>query len=841
MNGNDRNTRGWSGCRHGMNGSGATDEFRGMKGELVSGVNVRRDELDRDVWHPAGMPVSIRTDSWVPLQRLELTEAGMTAIFVRSGSMLGAIVGKSHGHEDELTGEVTEIGISEGNPLRFDLIAPGYLRVLMKHAPTCDITYTCSEAIANNVAVEFAMHGPMPQLPAVSLTVAEGSILSERTDRITLSGQWDGRVELPSADLKLITARMLDAYTRLLNSALRSGMYVQPTLARYRLLDIAGDTIMTSPPLLVGAGTGFQCCGAVGATSGDSLKTLDGCALQARPYSLRPTIRTTLPEPWRSLVAELVVESLPPIDPVEAGGECMATAAGGASGTEVSIRMPGVPMSADINRTRLHRLVAEALSRGPEGWLRQGSVANPFASAGEHSVGLRSTAPASQLPATTHPLRDAASYGTATSYGGALLLADTRREYFQGYAAASFGVTCSPTGAWQSIVSTKVSDGNGHHFTAHSTDFGTAWAPSALSPLLTFPDPAAREMTIRISDGNGNWAVESYPLTPLPEAGLSYYLSADLSRISPQGVGAEPAVPEPVQRHSTAYGELTIAPRLRLSSPHSCEQCCEGSITALAAAPHNRGTWDFAYRKFLVFGSCGCHLITLNQSLSIRSATQLDQRPVTDIHALAPTTGNGGIAILALAGGDLIKVERSGVTTLVPRCGGSRVGWCQPFGEVWLGGKGDTMIRLSRNGKQWEATAVEGCGIGAGSELLPWGSRLLIATSTGLLDASAEEFPAHGLRMALAMRHRCVMPLPHGSTIRFNFLASHAEGYVGLEGDNGSRITQPLTTLHVDGALNAPMDVRVYAPSRLWVTTRLEVTTCADAEWRAPEYRKIKK
>ncbi len=61
-------------------------------GMLVRGVNVRRDDAEREVWRPAGIPKTIREDSWVPLQEVELPGTGKCATFMISRHTLGTIV-----------------------------------------------------------------------------------------------------------------------------------------------------------------------------------------------------------------------------------------------------------------------------------------------------------------------------------------------------------------------------------------------------------------------------------------------------------------------------------------------------------------------------------------------------------------------------------------------------------------------------------------------------------------------------------------------------------------------------------------------------------------------------
>ena len=79
-----------------MKGKGEKGQWKRVEsaGTPVRGVNVRRDERARDVWHAAGVPKAVRGDSWRPLQRMVLPEVGCEVVMMRSGNLLGVIAGR---------------------------------------------------------------------------------------------------------------------------------------------------------------------------------------------------------------------------------------------------------------------------------------------------------------------------------------------------------------------------------------------------------------------------------------------------------------------------------------------------------------------------------------------------------------------------------------------------------------------------------------------------------------------------------------------------------------------------------------------------------------------------
>ncbi len=214
-------------------------------GMLVRGVNVRRDDAEREVWRPAGIPKTIREDSWVPLQEVELPGTGKCATFMISRHTLGTIVSPTDARgTDRLHGAVAAIGIITGEPLRFDVVTPGLVRVLMRHERTVYLTYRVTAGDGSpGGGIAWQNHGTMPEMPALSIVPTDETTLSEGFGAMSLSGTGATRGSLALGDEKIVSDRVMNAYSRLKAQASATGFYIQPTLARCRILDAAGDTI----------------------------------------------------------------------------------------------------------------------------------------------------------------------------------------------------------------------------------------------------------------------------------------------------------------------------------------------------------------------------------------------------------------------------------------------------------------------------------------------------------------------------------------------------------------------------------------------------------------------
>lgn len=807
------------------------------EGKFVYGLNIRRDTTEAGVWRPAGIPSKVRNDSWVPLQGIGLHGTPLHATFMQSGHTLGVIVDNGNSREVEcLKGSVTAIGILNGTPLRFDVVTPGIVRVLMRHSRTIYLSYRMD----GGGTLSWEMHGPMPALPPLSITSCNETTLSESFGAMSLSGSGATRGSLPPADERIVSEKVKSAYARLKSKASDMGLYLQPTLARYRVIDAWGDTMAVSPPVMVGAPGGFQGSGELRLTSTDGLTTLSGGAVTARGYMLCIEGFAALPHPWRQLAKKVVIETVPQIDPVNPEISCpMAITTNGATVT-VAVHLAGYSATSAANSLRQRNLIVSALAHAHTNYLAQGTFTYPFREMpSETRVGLREDAPlwdeTEEPKGYRHmPWRDNTSFGACHSTGDRLVLADRRIEPFAGYAPGMYaaeigkgnGDTCV------AIVSIQTVNNAGSNAVAVATAEGKRADITAISPLLVYPDSEASKITFTIARGD-EILTETYPLTPLPDAGVAYYLSPAMQPMQPRGKTDQITVPEPTPptgRITVECGKIAICASSRLGAPLWQEACTHGEIVAIADAPRSRSTWDFSHRKLLLFGSDGTHVAALDTKGAIRSVAQLDTRPVNGTGSICVASGKNGKTLIAVAGADLIEAGQSSVTTLVRHCRGEHPGWCGRFGEIWLGGGEGPLRRITFNGKNIEELEAS-----FGSpELIPlqWGARLLLTGSRELLDTHEEVFPAGGMPIRIETRHLTDKPL---TALRLNLFASTFDGTITITGDNGTRIGQTLTSIKAKGSLNAPLNLRVVAPHRKWIGLRLDAKVSSDTEWHSPE------
>jgi hypothetical protein len=326
-------------------------------------------------------------------------------------------------------------------------------------------------------------------------------------------------------------------------------------------------------------------------------------------------------------------------------------------------------------------------------------------------------------------------------------------------------------------------------------------------------------------------------------------------------------------------GVVSVCEPHRYRTPIDTQQCANGEIYTILEAPRGTGNWDYAREKLILYGLSGIIALTLNASKEIRSATLLDNREIRSAQSVQVTGGSKGVTHMAIAGGDLVEVERNSVTTLRHNCPALTACRCALRNEIWLIFP-TTLCRLTADDEliavefdaatadadganatttTIDATTTAISGLAAPVTLTTFGGRLLIACADALYDAGMErttdtvawrvrerfERPAVNARKSsgsvakngagsLAQTDKgssrwCGLPTV---TVEFGVLASDASGSVTLGGDNGSRVAEPLLTVELLGQVNSPVRVPFVAPLRRFLESSVTLTTPLDAEWR---------
>lgn len=781
------------------------DMIKALKGAtFVGGRNVRRDRRDPSVWRSATAGEPVRTDGWLPWKRVALSGTpGKVCVWFRKGHSIGYGIVNA-GIRANAGMEVTAAATLKGDPVDVADVKGGWMRIAVKGNRAVYATYTTEGAVT--------VWGEMPELPWLHFERYDENTVSTGVGAIGLSGNSDAHgSSLTDTDQERVSTAVIKAYSNLKKRINGAGRFMQPVIARYRLLDGNGSTVVSSPPVLVGSSAGIQDCGEIALASADSLASLTAGSINAKSYRVKLCGMGAIASPWNRLVNHLVVELSGEIDPVDSEGACTARVSNDGRGCTVTARLP----AGDENRHRAK--IAEALGRVAD-YDEYLSVGDPFGAGSEaeatipvYASAVRSAPKGEGIPA--HPLRDGVSYAGITASGKRYVAWHETRELCHGYPPECF-ITATGSGSWRALYEVKIKGAGDDSIKFSRASSGDEGAPTEFSPLLLYPDTDAKELTLSLSAG-GMTKSERYRLTALPEAGCSFYLKPGLTGIMPrESIDKMPAQQVEVVRKSERPGMAGVFADAVCSLKTDIMEFGCGAIELIVTAPRNNGSWDFARSRLLVFGAEGISIATLDGEGRFHSSAPLDGREVTTRGAVACGAGDKGLAYFAIADGDVISAERSGVTTLARGAGGEKAGWCGRHNEIWLW-DGTNGLRRINPDRPHEIVICGETGSANVSDMTEWDGHLLIGFNDGMVyDSSAETFPDSETDMAIAFRFANPRKMGGLQLIEIPLRAAEFKGRISIYGDNGTELPEFLCSYAVEGAINAGLPIKVAAPWR---------------------------
>lgn len=751
-------------------------------------TNLRRDADTPAILRPVGEPRQLADSAALPAGSVVIGDRQV--IFWADGRELWAETADAAGGGAAAIGPASrrrKVATLPAEPLLFHAVSPGVIRVMLRHS--APVYLTCDSAMNISYA------GPVPRFSA--LTIGTTATETLRADiqpcRLTgVAGHGTGSVDADDA----VTLRKagLAAYASLRGVARRTGRFLQPVLARYRITDAAGVTLFCGPWVIPSAAEGFQCAGQLKVScDADSGQTATG-AIEGRGYLLSVGAIAQMTEPWRSLAARMIVEVTDEIEPVDAdSAPGTGTVTADPRGTlTVAWYLPGCTSEKAANPGLRAPLVADALARAEQTCRTALVIDDPFKGTAAQIIGVPSSARLTDAPETAPAVAE--TYSTALETGDMLLLGNPRRH-----------AAVLPAGADYAIA---VSSGS---------------AEMTLSPLLTVADADATRLTLRAKASDGTVSDLTYPLRRVPGSELAYWLADDLK---PVETGRITAVTIDTDRSTVPrYGQLVCA---AVSTPDRITDrftVCRGEIVALTQAMRTGAGWNFSRRRIMLFSPTGIWQTSVSPAGKLYGAALLDMRGVASGRAVtAATDHKGAPCVCAVADGDLIRIGATSSATLLRRCGATALGWAGRYGELWIcAPDGITLLNMHGERIRRLSDLLNPDDI----RLRGHGGRLLVATAGALFDA-CDEIPAETTACRLSRR---VTPGPHPMPLwlRAAISAAEATGRIDITGDDGSRVESPLMSVGLHGALNSPVCLPVTAPRRRHITVSADLRLSADA------------
>ncbi len=655
---------------------------------------------------------------------------------------------------------------------------------------------------------EWNVLGLMPQFPAVGIVADNFTPFSADVASRQLTGSyahWQG--SLNKNDLRNLTSDLLDAYSRIKQDALAAGYFLQPVLARYHLLDDKGKLLYSSSPTMVSSPDGFQCVNPLTLSTAD-FSAIESYTLSATGFRLALSASALEDSPWAGVVATVVIETTPIIDPVDdkLPAQCRLEAVDSTAGNIVAY-MPGTSVTMVAAAGSRVELVRKNLAIFPMVASRVASFPYPYVS------GISKTL----LPTPSHMVEAivpdvcrftahcATVSGDAALWGNVALLRECPPSIAQ--LASSGG---DDGGYWRAMVS--VSFAPGDECVVWSGE-GEGGCPLMLSPLLCYPHEDAVEMTVAVSCG-GKVARHSFPLSAIPGSGYACYIDSALVPIRLQHEVSSFIIPSQNTSPRLEKGCMAVS---RLDSPlrlTALAKAVDGDVVAVTSAVRSSSSWDFARAHFYAFATTGVFAISVNAARDALSAHLIDSRKVADKRVVAYMAN----AVYAVASGDLVAVTGSKATTLRRGVSLSSIAWDRGGGLLWCVDSGASVLRLFdfENNSVTTADATEGVVV------YHVGGKLMLADGNSL---STVNYASHGCNK-IEWSHTIHLPDPMRELrgVTFFMSASRFDGTLSVRahGGAGDMDSCLVTALEVIGEVNSPVAARIAAPPRPYVTIAVE-------------------
>lgn len=529
--------------------------------------------------------------------------------------------------------------------------------------------------------------------------------MSEKVAARDFKNIYDGRSgSLSDADADALADDLLRAYEKLAYAAGASGLCMQPILARYRLEGRHGEMLFRSAPVVVMPESGFQCMDEMSAKLSDDGRCRESFSVSAHTWRLRLISVENRVAVGSGEVERLVVEATVPIHPVNFGGvQSAALGIDGTAGARLRFFIPGCSVAMAKATKRAAERLRQVYIHCDDAFRDVAEVKRPFDGSGSVSVefspygtGMQTakaqTASIDRLIAVMVEERNAILarcrpphrfYAAACDrVGGNMVWGNVTARRYQGYPLEMFALSTAGEGDWKGSVTVTMADGKERAVTGSTGRLG---APTNLSPLLVYPSADAVEMTIGMERG-GERLRSTFPLTPAPDGLSAYYLDPQCRHIELETTEEEFAFGDNAVVERTFKCAAISAPLSDCFNPVCAAEAADGEIVAVKSAEHRAGGWDYSQRRVYLFSRGGTQLGRLDGKGVWASFNPFDSRPVECADAVVATTDDR-YPIVFIAGGDLLGLTPSSLTTLASSISGEMLGWDSGRNELHVYGK----------------------------------------------------------------------------------------------------------------------------------------------------------
>ncbi|WP_288307846.1 hypothetical protein [uncultured Muribaculum sp.] len=671
-------------------------------------------------------------------------------------------------------------------------------------------------------------------LPEVGFVCKEKHTLSAATDPFLLDGDyvhWNG--PLSDKDKDVVTRSFTSVYEHIADQAGRRGLFTQPVMIWWRMLDEKGRVVHKSLPVLLSS-SGVQGMDRVEAV----VEQQGGRFKKVRPVLLKvdaflPAVKITRPSSMAWTVEVLIT---PPVETVMMEKGEASFMFNGSTAVEASLLI-GLPQVMDCRRMAglmLDRLeaVSQVALRIPASEATAEPVIIPH-------VGIKG------VKAVQNKL--VSTVGKPVSKESGLIMECSVPHSFSAGAVALAGdmalwgnvspVHCMPGGvaslatetdsatAWAGAVCAEISDGE----VLGDTSSGLDNAPVALSALIAYPLASCEAVTVQVSSAlTQGRRSNKFKLSPTPGGRWAIYVSEGLKPILPaEWEVSETAIQAMCVRPEMTYEATVVAAPVVNPLAVECDiNIGEGKVVAITPASRTQSAWDFARRHLYVFTTVGIYSLAVNSARTLCSAHLI--HPVGVVNACKVAVAPQGV-FAATTSGQLVCVAGSAAKEIRRYMDCRYLGWSSAYGgELWCGlADGGTMLICPGN------RLVELSDLNIAYMIGASGGKLwLVGADGGLSEAGSQA--TNGFTDVL-WRHSVALPAFADTGMRlahvdWDFSSSMASGRLIIRGHNGNAGRSGiLAGFKINGNVAAPVRYRVplCAPYR-YVTAEFAATVTND-------------
>lgn len=642
---------------------------------------------------------------------------------------------------------------------------------------------------------------------------------------------------IESCNIANVTSAVCTAYREIVEGAQLGGAFVQPVVARCRLLDSDGNVLHTTPPVAVMLPGGAPLITAWRFGSDDGGTTVRSETVSADAYRLRVTVANTIPAEWQKIVQTLEVLVTPQFHPIDFAGTATIDL-GRASSTDkyVRVTLPGAErglspirpiQSAELLKRAVERFdtIAECVAR----------IANPFAggvdkvlsistltdvstAANNMTAALATSAPAQVSTPLARMLTPHSFTANGVAWcGDTAVWTNVKPLRFGGYPAAAYAATFESK-AYTGY--TTVTFANGERVV---TPISGDCAPLTLSPLIAYPSAEAASITIAIKvDGETTMRTFSADLTADASGRFAIYTSPTFAPIA-MTAAAVTSAPTAVSADLSMPGYVAVTTGNTIPAVTAVASV-GNSITTVIAARSGSSAWEYKRTRIYAFCTDGIKLLTVSAAKSECAVNLLDCRVIANAHCAA----DGGNVVYALADNEVLQVSANAVKTIARNADGDRIARLSAYGEIVIANTADnhaTHYCLNYgNGAYTTTLAATGAWLAANGTAYA-------ATADGLLDL-AQRNDANNVDVrwtAVREANSRARRLP--SSVCWQLKASAFAGTLSVERawlTQSAPAPQTVARLTVNGAIASPIKCRLHGHAAIDLTLDMQATVSSD-------------